>query len=112
METIVSNFNSFAFNWVLRRPNLSRNVSYLRSFIAMNIDGYVDVRLNCLDDLYYLKHIDGKEHKYCDLFIETIAPDLLRFIEENKIDFFRFTFIFSGKELRTTRILGVEAKQT
>ena len=106
-EIFVLQFNSAMRKWLMTKPRLHQHVADKQTFVEMNRDEFVQVRINYLSKDYFEKHITDDPDRYYEGFLEAIRPALIQLLKNLNMEHHTFAFLFSGRALRATRFVHV-----
>ena len=83
--------------WVENSQSLSWSLTG-KPFFNVGTDGEVTVNLLLLSESYRTKHIDSQPGNYCNLFLSTLQPYLILFLDQQGVSEydFKFTFLMNG----------------
>ena len=102
-----SYFNKAMQVWLMSKPKLQQHVYEKETFIDMNRDEFINVRISHLSKAYFEKHIAPEPDAYLQSFIEQMRPALRALLETLHMSNYIYVILFSGKGLRVTRFVHV-----
>ena len=106
-----SYFNKAMQVWLMSKPKLQQHVYEKETFIDMNRDEFINVRISHLSKAYFEKHIAPEPDAYLQSFIEQMRPALLTLLETLNMSNYIYVILFSGKGMRVTRFVHVGTNQ-